>query len=139
MPTIKSNISELKLSWTTAYGTLFNDTLDEYEASMREHFDYGEPLEDYIEGCRDYEVNTIEKTEYEALEAIGTNCNALAVSRMIMGMNKAVIDFHEENGYDIDKEKLTELGKLYTLWRYVVTYDVKWEEIEEEEEEEEED
>ena len=139
MPTIKSNISELKLSWTTAYGTLFNDTLDEYEASMREHFDYGEPLEDYIEGCRDYEVNTIEKTEYEALEAIGTNCNALAVSRMIMGMNKAVIDFHEENDYDIDKEKLTELGKLYTLWRYVVTYDVKWEEIEEEEEEEEED
>ena len=131
MATIKSNISELKVIEFNPYDTLFNDTLDEYEANMREHFDYGEPLEDYIEGCRDYEVNTIEKTEYEALEAIGTNCNALAVSRMIMGMTKAVLDFD----VDIDMTALTKLGKLYTLWRYVVTDDVKWEEIEEEEEE----
>jgi maleate cis-trans isomerase len=130
MPTIKCNTEELKVARCDAYSTLFNDTLDEYEANMREHFDYEEPLEFYIEGCRDFEVNTIEKTEYEALEAIGTNCNALAVSRMIMGMNKAVIDFYEENGYDIDVSKLTEIGKLYTMWRYVVTNAVEWEEIE---------
>ena len=131
--TIKSNINELKVTERDAYSTLFNDTLDEYEASMREHFEYGEPLEYYIEGCREYEANTFEKTEYEALEAIGENCNALAVSRMIMGMTKAIVEFHNENGYDIDPEKLTELGSLYTLWRYVVTNDVEWE-IEEEEE-----
>lgn len=135
MATIKSNTEELKMSWTTAYGTLFNDTLDEYEANMRERFDYDEMSEDYIDECRYYEVNMLDNTEYEALEAIGTNCNALAVSRMIMGMNKAVIDYHEENGFDIDVSKLTEIGKLYTLWRYVITDAVEWE-IEDETEDE---
>ena len=127
MATIKSNTEELKMSWTTAYGTLFNDTLVEYESNMRERFDYDEMSEDYIDECRYYEVNMLDNTEQEALEAIGTNCNALAVSRMIMGMNKAVIDYHEENGFDIDVSKLTEIGKLYTLWRYVITDAVEWE------------
>jgi hypothetical protein len=150
MATIKCNTEELKMSRTTAYGTLFNDTLDEYEANMRERFDeevalvdymeeykanMGERFlyDDYIQECRYFEVNFNENTEYEALEAIGTNCNAVAVSRMIMGMNKAVIDYHEENGLDIDTTALTELGKLYTTWRCVVTSDVVWT-IEEEEE-----
>jgi hypothetical protein len=133
MATIKSNISELKMSYLTAYGTLFNDTLDEYEANMRERFDYEVPLEDYIEECREFEVNFNENTEDDALEAIGKNCNALAVSRMIMGMTKAIVDFNP----DIDTTALTDLGKLYTTWRYVVTNDVEWEEIEDEEEEEE--
>ena len=131
MATIKSNTEELKMSYLTAYGTLFNDTLDEYEANMRVRFGYDDVNEDYIEECRYYEVNMLDNTEHEALEAIGTNCNALAVSRMIIGMNKAVIDYHEENGYDLDVSKLTEIGKLYTLWRYVITSDVEWE-IEEE-------
>jgi len=97
---------------------------------MRERFDYEVPLEDYIEECREFEVNFNENTEDDALEAIGEKCNALAVSRMIMGMTKAVVDFDN----DIDPEKLTDLGKLYTTWRYVVTDAVEWE-IEEEEEE----
>ena len=130
MTTIKSNINELKVTERDAYSTLFNDTLDEYEANMRERFDYEVPLEDYIEECREFEVNFNENTEDDALEAIGEKCNALAVSRMIMGMTKAVVDFDN----DIDPEKLTDLGKLYTTWRYVVTDAVEWE-IEEEEEE----
>jgi hypothetical protein len=130
MATIKCNISELKVTGRDAYTTLLNDTLDEYEANMRESIDLGAISDEHIEECREFEVNCIEKTEYEALEAIGEKCNALAVSRMIMGMTKAVVDFDN----DIDPEKLTELGKLYTLWRYVVTNDVEWE-IEEEEEE----
>ena len=133
MATIKSNTEELKVTGRDAYTTLFNDTLDEYEANMRERFGYDEVSEDYIEECRYYEVNMLDNTEYEALEAIGTERNALAVSRMIMGMTKAIVDFNP----DIDTTALTDLGKLYTTWRYVVTNDVEWEEIEDEEEEEE--
>jgi hypothetical protein len=130
MATITNNISDLKVIEFNAYDTLFNDTLEEYGANMCERLEYDEVTEDYIEECRYYEVNFNENTEDDALEAIGKKCNALAVSRMIMGMTKAVLDFD----VDIDKEKLTELGKLYTLWRYVVTDGVEWE-IEEEEEE----
>ena len=130
MATITNNISELKVIEFNAYDTLFNDTLDEYGANMCERFEYDEVSEDYIEECRKFEVNFNENTEDDALEAIGKKCNALAVSRMIMGMTKAVLDFD----VDIDMTALTELGKLYTLWRYVVTNDVEWE-IEEEEEE----
>jgi len=128
MATIKSNIEELKVTGRDAYTTLFNDTLDEYEANMRVRFGYDEVSEDYIEECRYYEVNMLDNTEYEALEAIGTERNALAVSRIIMEMVKAVLDFNPE----IDEENITELGKLYTTWRYAVTDDVEWE-IEEEE------
>jgi hypothetical protein len=110
---------------------MLNATLDEYEANMRVRFGYDEVSEDYIDECRYYEVNMLDNTEYEALEAIGKERNALEVSRVIMGMNKAVIDYHEENGLDIDVSKLTEIGKLYTMWRYVVTNAVEWE-IEEE-------
>ena len=91
--TMKSNISKLKMPWTTAYGTLFNDTLEEYETNMRERFDNEKKVsEEYIDECREFEVNMIEKTEDDALEAIGKKCNALAVSRMIMGMTKAIMD-----------------------------------------------
>ena len=34
-----SNIDSLKMSYRSAYGTLFNDTLDEYDENMRERFD----------------------------------------------------------------------------------------------------
>jgi len=125
MTTIKCNTEELKVSEFNAYDTLFNDTLDEYEASMRERFDLGAISEEHLAECREFEVNTIDKTEYEALEAIGENCNALAVSRMIMGMLEAVLDFNPE----LDVGELTELGKLYTTWRYVITMGVEWEEI----------
>jgi len=130
MATIKSNTEELKVTGRDAYTTLFNDTLDEYEANMRERFGYDEVSEDYIEECRYYEVNMLDNTEYEALEAIGTERNALAVSRMIMKMIEVVYEY-DESKPDVD------LGKLYTTWRYVVTNDVEWEEIEDEEEEEE--
>jgi hypothetical protein len=125
MATIKSNTEELKVTGRDAYTTLFNDTLDEYEANMRERFGYDEVSEDYIEECRYYEVNMLDNTEYEALEAIGTERNALAVSRMIMKMIEVVYEY-DESKPDVD------LGKLYTTWRYVVTSAVEWE-IEEEE------
>ena len=129
MATIKSNIEELKVTGRDAYTTLFNDTLDEYEANMRERFGYDEVSEDYIEECRYYEVNMLDNTEYEALEAIGTERNALAVSRIIMKMIEVVYEFYEE--FDGSKPDV-DIGKLYTKWRYVVTDAVEWE-IEEEE------
>ena len=131
MATIKSNIEELKVAGIGAYSSMLNATLEEYEENMRERFDYDDVNEDYIDECRYYEVNMLDNTEYEALEAIGTERNALAVSRIIMKMTKTVIDYNEENGFDIDVSKLTEIGKLYTAWRYVITSDVEWE-IEEE-------
>jgi hypothetical protein len=127
MATIKSNIEELKIGGSVEYRTLFNDTLDEYEANMRVRFGYDEVSEDYIYECREFEVNMLDNTEQEALEAIGKERNALAVSRIIMEMVKAVLDFNPE----IDEENITELGKLYTTWRYAVTDAVEWE-IEEE-------
>jgi len=127
MATIKSNTEELKVTGSDAYSKMLNATLDEYEANMRERFGYDEVSEDYIEECRYYEVNMLDNTEYEALEAIGTERNALAVSRMIMKMIEVVYE------YDESKPDVY-LGKLYTTWRYVVTDAVEWE-IEEEEEE----
>jgi len=125
MATIKSNIEELKVTGTDAYSSMLNATLEEYEANMRVRFGYDEVSEDYIEECRYYEVNMLDNTEYEALEAIGTERNALAVSRMIMKMIEVVYEY-DESKPDVD------IGKLYTTWRYAVTDDVEWE-IEEEE------
>ena len=129
MATIKSNIEELKVTGTDAYSSMLNATLEEYEANMRVRFGYDEVSEDYIEECRYYEVNMLDNTEYEALEAIGTERNALAVSRIIMKMIEVVYECYEEfDGFKPD----VDIGKLYTKWRYVVTNDVEWE-IEEEE------
>ncbi len=125
MATIKSNIEELKVTGTDAYSSMLNATLEEYEANMRVRFGYDEVSEDYIEECRYYEVNMLDNTEYEALEAIGTERNALAVSRMIMKMIEVVYEY-DESKPDVD------IGKLYTKWRYAVTDAVEWE-IEEEE------
>ena len=125
MATIKSNTEELKVTGSDAYTTLFNDTLDEYEANMRVRFGYEEVSEDYIDECRYYEVNMLDNTEQEALEAIGTERNALEVSRMIMKMIEVVYEY-DESKPDID------IGKLYTTWRYVVTDAVEWETEEEE-------
>jgi len=124
MATIKSNIEELKVTGTDAYSSMLNATLEEYEANMRVRFGYDEVSEDYIEECRYYEVNMLDNTEYEALEAIGTERNALAVSRMIMKMIEVVYEY-DESKPDVD------IGKLYTKWRYAVTDAVEWE-IEEE-------
>ena len=125
MATIKSNTEELKMPYYTAYGTLFNATLDEYEANMRERFDYEVPLEDYIDECRYFEVNMKLTSDDDALEAIGKERNALEVSQFIMRMIEVLYD------YDGSKPDV-ELGKLYTTWRYVVTDAVEWETEEEE-------
>ena len=95
----------------------------------RERFGYDEVTEDYIEECRYYEVNMLDNTEDEALESIITkgNLNARRTAKIIMKMTKTVIDYNEDNGYDLDVSKLTEIGKLYTLWRYVITDAVEWE------------
>ena len=123
MATIKSNTEELKVAGIGAYSKMLNATLEEYEDNMRVRFGYDEVNEDYIDECRYYEVNMLDNTEDEAIEAIGKERNALAVSRIIMEMVRAVLDFNPE----IDEENITELGKLYTTWRYVVTNDVEWE------------
>lgn len=126
MPTIKSNTEELKVAGIGAYSSMLNATLEEYEDNMRERFGYDEVSEDYIDECRYYEVNMLDNTEYEALEAIGKELNVLEVSRVIMIMIEVVYEY-DESKPDVN------LGKLYTTWRYVVTDSVEWE-IEEEEE-----
>ena len=117
----------------TEYGDLIDEVIEEYGENMRERFGYDEVTEDYIEECRYYEVNMLHNTEDEALESIieKGNLNARRTAKIIMKMTKTVIDYHEENGLDLDVSKLTEIGKLYTLWRYVITDAVEWE-IEEE-------
>jgi hypothetical protein len=120
MATIKSNIEELKVAGIGAYSSMLNATLEEYEENMRERFDYEEVSEDYIDECRYYEVNMLDNTEYEALEAIGRELNVLEVSRVIMIMIEVVYE------YDGAKPDVN-LGKLYTKWRWVVTNDVEWE------------
>jgi len=128
MATIKSNIEELKVAGIGAYSSMLNATLEEYEENMRERFDYEEVSEDYIDECRYYEVNMLDNTEYEALEAIGRELNVLQVSRVIMIMIEVVYEYDGAKP-DVD------LGKLYTKWRWVVTNDVEWE-IEDETEDE---
>jgi len=128
MATIKSNIEELKVAGIGAYSSMLNATLEEYEENMRVRFGYEEPSEDYIDECRYYEVNMLDNTEYEALEAIGKERNALEVARVIMIMIEVV--------YEYDGAKpVVDLGKLYTKWRWVVTNAVEWE-IEDETEDE---
>ena len=128
MATIKSNIEELKVAGIGAYSSMLNATLEEYEENMRKRFDYEEVSEDYIDECRYYEVNMLDNTEYEALEAIGRELNVLQVSRVIMIMIEVVYEYDGAKP-DVD------LGKLYTKWRYVVTDAVEWE-IEDETEDE---
>ena len=125
MATIKSNIEELKVAGIGAYSSMLNATLEEYEENMRVRFGYDEVNEDYIDECRYYEVNMLDNTEQEALEAIGKERSALEVARVIMIMIEVVYEY-DESKPDID------IGKLYTTWRYVVTNAVEWE-IEEEE------
>lgn len=117
----------------TEYGDLIDEVIEEYGENMRERFGYDEVTEDYIEECRYYEVNMLDNTEDEALESIIDKgiLNARRTAKIIMKMTKTVIDYHEENGSELDVSKLTEIGKLYTLWRYVITDAVEWE-IEEE-------
>ena len=128
MATIKMN-TENVLCDNTEYGDLIDEVIEEYGENMRERFGYDEVTEDYIEECRYYEVNMLDNTEDEALESIISkgNLNARRTAKIIMKMTKTVIDYHEENGYDIDVSKLTEIGKLYTAWRYVITDAVEWE------------
>lgn len=120
MATIKSNTEELKVAGLDAYSSMLNATLEEYEENMRERFGYDDVSEDYIEECRYYEVNMLDNTEHEALEAIGKERNAIQVSRIIMRMIEVVYEY-DESKPDVN------LGKLYTTWRYVVTHDVEWE------------
>ena len=119
MATIKSNTEELKGAGIGAYSKMLNATLEEYEENMRVRFGYDEVNEDYIDECRYYEVNMLDNTEHEALEAIGTELNALEVSRVIMIMIQVVYEYDGAKP-DVD------LGKLYTKWRWVVTSDVEW-------------
>jgi len=132
MATIKMK-TENVLCDNTEYGDFIDEVIEEYGENMRERFSYDEVTEDYIEECRYYEVNMLDNTEDEALESIieKGNLNARRTAKIIMKMTKTVIDYHEENGYDLDVSKLTEIGKLYSLWRYVITDAVEWE-IEEE-------
>ena len=128
MATIKMN-TENVLCDNTEYGDLIDEVIEEYGENMRERFGYDEVTEDYIEECRYYEVNMLDNTEDEALESIidKGNLNARRTAKIIMKMTKTVIDYYEENGFDIDVSKLTEIGKLYTAWRYVITNAVEWE------------
>ena len=113
----------------TEYGDLIDEVIEEYGENMRERFGYDEVTEDYIEECRYYEVNMLDNTDHEALESIieKGNLNPLRTAKIIMKMTKTVIDYHEENGFELDVSKLTEIGKLYTLWRYAITDAVEWE------------
>ena len=132
MATIKMN-TENVLCDNTEYGDLIDEVIEEYGENMRERFGYDEVTEDYIEECRYYEVTMLDNTEDEALESIITkgNLNARRTAKIIMKMTKTVIDYHEDNGDDLDVSKLCDIGKLYSLWRYVITDAVEWE-IEEE-------
>ena len=127
MATITSNIESLRIVDGTSYGKFVNKTRDEYDENMRIRFGYDEICEDYIDECRYYEVDMLDNTEYEALEAITEDRTAIQVARIMTSMMKAVMEFHEREELEIDSSKLENIGKLYTLWRYVVTNDVQYE------------
>ena len=116
---ITSNVEQLQVIRADAYSLLVNRTLKDYESNMIDRFDNEFPSEDYIQECRDFEVNYVENSDYEALEAIDTDDN-YEFSQVFMNIIEVVLEQWEE------KPKNITLGGFYTIWRYIITQDVEF-------------
>ena len=121
------------------YKHLYRSTIEEYVINMRgriendieegdEYGDYSDenPYE-WRDYAREHEVNSISKTEYEFLSAIGEDAPAVRVCRIIMEMEKVVKDYNEQIGYEFDMSVVGDIGKLYTMWVYAITDEVDFE------------
>ena len=128
---IISNIEDLRqTTGRDVYSKLVDKTREEYEDKILERMSDDtktkDEIEDDIEECRYCEVNMLDNTEYEAMKAIAEDRSPIWVAKIIMKMTKVVIEYYDEQGYDIKVKYLSDIGKLYSLWRYVVTSDVEW-------------
>ena len=116
---ITSNIEQLKVIRADAYSRLVNKTLEDYESNMIDRFDGEFPSDEYLEECRDFEVNYVENSDYEALQAIDTDDN-YEFSQVFMNIIEVVLEQWP------DKPKNITLGSFYTIWKYIITQDVQF-------------
>ena len=116
---IKSNVEQVKVIRADAYSLLVNKTLEDYESNMIDRFDNEFPSDEYLEECRDWEVNYVMNSDYEALQEIYTE-DSYELSKVIMNITEVVLEQWE------DKPKDITLGGFYTIWRYIITQDVKF-------------
>ena len=128
---IISNMEDLRqTTGRDEYSKLVDETREKYEENMLERMSDDtktkDEIEDDIAECRNCEVNMLDNTEYEAMKAIAEDRSPIWVAKIIMKMTKVVIEYYDEQGYDIKVKYLSDIGKLYSLWRYVITYDVEW-------------
>lgn len=135
MATIKykiiSNMEDLRqTTGRDAYSKLVDKTREEYEDKILERIDDTTTgiagIEDEIKECRNCEVNMLDNTEYEALKAVAEGRSPIEAAKLVMKMTKVVIEHYDEQGCDIKVKYLADIGKLYSVWRYVVTSDVEW-------------
>ena len=116
---ITSNVEQIKVVRADAYSLLVNKTLEDYESNMIDRFDGEFPSDEYLEECRDFEVNYVMNTDYEAIEAIDTE-NTYEFSQVVMNIIEVVLEQWE------DKPKDITLGDFYTIWKYIITEDIKF-------------
>ena len=118
------------------YKHLYRSTIENYvvnmlqwiEIDIEEGDDYSDenPYE-WRDYARQYEVNTISKTEHDFLSAVGEDAPAVRVCRIIMKMEEVVKNYNEEHGYDFDTSVVGDIGKLYSMWIYAITDEVDFE------------
>ena len=137
MPIISTN--EDRLNYETGdqfYNNLYRSTIESYvvnmigriEIDIEEGGDYSdENPYDWRDYARQYEVNTIPKTEHDFLTAIGEDSPAIRAVRIIMKMEEVVKEYNEQNGFDFDMSVVGDMGKLYAMWIYVITDEVDFE------------
>lgn len=128
---IISNMEDLRqTTGRDAYSKLVDETREEYEDNMLERMSDNtaskDEIEDEIEECRYCEVNMLDNTEYEALKAVAEDRSPIEAAKLVVKMTKAVIEYYDEHDFDIKVKDLADIGKLYSVWRYVVTSDVVW-------------
>jgi hypothetical protein len=128
---IISNMEDLRqTTGRDAYSKLVDETREEYEDNMLERMSDNtaskDEIEDEIEECRYCEVNMLDNTEYEALKAVAEDRSPIEAAKLVVKMTKAVIEYYDEHDFDIKVKDLADIGKLYSVWRYVVTSDVEW-------------
>ena len=137
MPIISTNEDRLDYqSGDQFYDRLYKSTIEEYVVNMRERIeidieeagDYNdENPYDWREDARQYEVNTVLKTECDFLTDIGEDSPAVRAVRIIMMMEEVVKEHYEQNRDEFDMTVVGDIGKLYSVWIYAITEEVDFE------------
>jgi hypothetical protein len=136
--TIHHNLAELRPRPNSCpYETFRFHHLDDYCDDMDDAIYTGMKLngrdysQDDIDEERQQLINAIPKTEQDFVGKMffpDTPDEQLKIIRIIMmKMEQEVKDYYEQYGFDPDLSVFGDIGKLYSMWIYVITDEVNFE------------